>query len=133
MSTLIFSDPGTVVSLIEGKIRALGVSTIDAFSYCRMCRPLLKPVSRLRLHLVAHDDRAKGTPDAIVDKLREEFEAIIATPGREANAAERRAGRVRQRAWSLLNAQFVDERLNAGPRSSSRPDWRVHGNVTQLS
>jgi tripartite-type tricarboxylate transporter receptor subunit TctC len=79
---MIFSDPGTVVSLIkEGKIRALGVSTIERF-------PVLPDVPTIAEAGVPGFDSTswhmmiapKGTPDAIVNKLREEFKSIIATP-----------------------------------------------------
>ena len=79
---MIFSDPGTVVSLVkEGKIRALGVSTIDRF-------PVLPDVPTIAEAGVPGFDSTswhmmiapKGTPDAIVSKLREEFKTIIATP-----------------------------------------------------
>jgi len=98
---MIFSDPGTVVSLIkDGKIRALGVSTIERF-------PVLPDVPTIAEAGVPGFDSTswhmmiapKGTPDATVDKLREEFKAIIATPD------------VRQ---TLLNAGLVGV-ASAGP------------------
>ena len=59
---MIFSDPGTVVSLIkEGKMRALGVSSLERFPVLPDV-PTIAEVRRagLRRIIVAHDDRAEG-------------------------------------------------------------------------
>jgi tripartite-type tricarboxylate transporter receptor subunit TctC len=79
---LIFSDPGTVVTLVkEGKLRALGVSSLERF-------PVLPDVPTIAESGLPGFDASswhmmlapKGTPDAIVAKLREEFKANLAIP-----------------------------------------------------
>jgi tripartite-type tricarboxylate transporter receptor subunit TctC len=79
---MIFSDPGTVVSLVkEGKLRALGVSSLERF-------PILPNVPTIAegglpgfdassWHMVV---APKGTPEPILSKLREEFRTIMAQP-----------------------------------------------------
>jgi tripartite-type tricarboxylate transporter receptor subunit TctC len=79
---MIFSDPATVVSLIkDGKLRALAVSSLERF-------PVLPDVPTIAESGVPGFDASswhmiiapKGTPDAIVSKLRDEFKTIIALP-----------------------------------------------------
>lgn len=79
---MIFSDPGTVVELIkDGKLRALGVTSKDRF-------PVLPDVPTIAEAGVAGFDAGswhmivapKGTPEAIVAKLRNEFNTVIGIP-----------------------------------------------------
>ncbi len=79
---MIFSDPGTVVELVKGgQLRALAVSSKDRF-------PVLPDVPTIAESGLPGFDAAswhmivapKGTPEAIVAKLRSEFNTVIGMP-----------------------------------------------------
>jgi tripartite-type tricarboxylate transporter receptor subunit TctC len=79
---MIFSDPATVVTLIkEGRLRALAVSTPQRF-------PVLPDVPTVAEAGLPGFDASSwhmmiapaGTPEAIMDKLRSEFKAVLANP-----------------------------------------------------
>jgi tripartite-type tricarboxylate transporter receptor subunit TctC len=79
---MIFSDPGTVVPLVrDGKLRALGVSSLDRF-------PVLPDVPTIAESGLPEFDASSwhmvvvpaGTPDAIVSKLRDEFRGVMGSP-----------------------------------------------------
>ena len=79
---MIFSDPGTVVEQIkDGKLRALGVTTKERF-------PVLPDVPTIAESGLPDYDAGswhmivapKGTPPAILEKLRSEFNTIIGMP-----------------------------------------------------
>ena len=98
---MIFSDPGTVVSLVkEGKLRGLGVTTADRFAVLpdvpTIAEAGVPGFDSTSWHMMI---APKGTPDAIVSKLREEFKTAIAIP------------EVRQQ---LLNVGLVGV-ISAGP------------------
>lgn len=78
---MIFSDPGTVVELVkEGRLRALGVTSKDRFSVLPDVPTVAETIPGFDAsswHMIV---APKGTPDAIVEKLRNEFNTVIAIP-----------------------------------------------------
>jgi tripartite-type tricarboxylate transporter receptor subunit TctC len=79
---IMFSDPGTVVSLVkDGKLRALGVTSKERFS-------VLPDVPTIaEAGLPGFESRAwhvivapANTPEPVVSKLRSEFQALLALP-----------------------------------------------------
>lgn len=78
---MIFSDPGTVVEIVkEGNLRALGVTSKERFSVLPDVPTIAETIpgfDAASWHMIV---APKGTPAAIVDKLRNEFNAVIAIP-----------------------------------------------------
>jgi tripartite-type tricarboxylate transporter receptor subunit TctC len=79
---MIFSDPGTVVPLIQaGKLRALGVSSLERFSVLpdvpTVAESGLPGFDASSWHMIL---APAGTPEPILRKLRDEFKTILALP-----------------------------------------------------
>jgi tripartite-type tricarboxylate transporter receptor subunit TctC len=79
---IMFSDPGTVISLVkEGKLRALGVTSKERFSVL----PDVPSIAEAGLpgfvtnawHMIV---APANTPEPVVSKLRSEFQTILALP-----------------------------------------------------
>ena len=123
---MIFSDPGTVVSLVkDGKLRALAVTSKERYSVL----PDVPTVSEAGLpgfearawHMIV---APAGTPEPVVSKLRSEFQAVLAHAGREAAVAHRRAGRRRQPRRRRSSRQWSRPTPRCGARWCNSRDWQ---------
>ena len=78
---MIFSDPGTVVELVKsGRLRALGVTSKERFSVLPDVPTIAETIpgfDAASWHMIV---MPKATPPAIVERLRVEFNTIIAMP-----------------------------------------------------
>jgi tripartite-type tricarboxylate transporter receptor subunit TctC len=78
---MIFSDPGTVVELVKsGKLRALGVTSKERFSVLPDVPTVAETIpgfDAASWHMIV---MPRATPPAIVERLRVEFNTIIAMP-----------------------------------------------------